>query len=275
MQNSESRIQAISAAPQRVSGAALSDCLSPDEQRLHFPFCILHYRDQSRNGPPFIHQTDRYLGHWRCAGELRQSRERDHSLRAGRRHHAGHRNDEAGRVHAVCIGLRPDGAHDDGGCGRGPERTSRPGSHSCGEEARRKRRPSRESRGTVCARAGGDSGHLSPGPHHAALEAEWRARAGKVRCDLLGRRDCGARVAARHARGGGQPEVARVPDSLPSQPSERTGRSVPGGVWRPWRHPLRAVQRRCAAARQRAQLRPRAAADVRSAERAIRPQLRR
>ncbi len=55
----------------------------------------------------------------------------------------------------------------------------------------------------VRARPGGDSGHLSPRSHHAAAEAQRRARRRRLRDDHLGPGDRGARLQARRARSGG------------------------------------------------------------------------
>ena len=220
-------------------------------------FCILHSEllGSSSDGSPLLHQTDRRHRDQRRAGELRYSRERDHPLRAGRRHHARHRDDEAERVHAVRVWLRVERAHDDGGRRRRAKWKGGSRSHPRGQEARRHRRASGEPWRVVRARSGSDSGDVSPGSHHAAAEAKWRSRPRQVRRHLLGRCDGGTRVAPRRARDGGEPEVAGVSDATPSWPSCRARRSIPRSVRRARPDRLRAVQRRCAAACERAQLR--------------------
>ena len=156
------------------------------------------------------------------------------------------------------------------------ERPGRRRAHLRGEEAGGQRRPPGEPRRAVHARPGGDSGHLSPRPHHAAAEAIGQPRRGQVPGRLVGRRDRGAGGPAGHAgrrraisarwrcwaaaRGGHRALVVQ-------QFLAQFGAPAAGH--------LGAVRRRRGAARQRAQLRPRAAADVRPGQCAVRHQLRR
>src|SRR5262249_15176606 len=121
-------------------------------------------------------------------------------------------------------------------------------------------------------RAGRDSDYVSPRPHRAADEARRRAGERSVQADWLGRSDRGARVEARWARGS---ENAGDAGAAAPRPAQRALRRVCQTLRRAVARRLRALFGRGAAARERDQLWPRAAADVRSRAIAVRHRLRR
>ena len=155
------------------------------------------------------------------------------------------------------------------------KRSARRRPHERREEARRAAEGSHQPRRIVRARAGGDPNHVSPRSHRAAAEARRRARHRSVQGDRLGRGDRGAGVKARRARSVERSEVAGDRRASAAEPPIGAARRIRQAVWRSASNRVRPVRRRCAAASERHQLRPRSAADIRSGAGAVPHRLRR
>ena len=242
------------------------------QPRFAFRIGILHYRDRRLMDRRSFIKLTAISGHERGARQLRQSGEHAHPLRPGRGHRPRSGGVEAERVPAVRRGLRAHRARDGRRRRRRPRRTGGRRADPRGEEARRQPDASGQPRRALRARSGGDSGDLPPRSHHAAAQAQRRSRRAATTRPSPGTRRSRSwcRGSTRSTTAGTQKTLACLTRSRGHRAAlldmflARFGAPAPS---------LRAVRRRRAAPRQRAQLRPRAAADVRPAERAARDRL--